>query len=133
MIKIIFGGKGRERMRGLKDKKIIIYRTERTFDNDGIAKPAKYIPIHAGRLWAYVRQLSAEEFWANRAEFYKEEMLFVVNWRKDITARHFIEYKGVFYNIKRIDTFEGYKEDLKIYADLHATQPKAEDIEEWQE
>jgi hypothetical protein len=41
-------------------------------------------------------------------------------------------YKGVFYNITRVDTFEGYKEDLKLYAAQLATQPKPGNVEEWQ-
>jgi len=39
-----------------------------------------------------------------------------------------IEYKGVFYDITRVDTFEGYKEDLKLFAALLATQPKPSEI-----
>ena len=115
----------------LKDKKIVIYRAERTKDKEGFST-AKYIPIHAGRLWAYVRQLSASEFYAAKAVQNSEEMLFVVNWRGDLTADFYIEYKGVFYNVTRVDTFEGYKEDLKVYAARLLSQPGAGDVGEWQ-
>ena len=114
----------------LKDKKIIVYKKTTIKDSEGFAT-AKYTPLHAGRLWAYVRQLSASEFWAAKAVQQSEEMLFVVNFRDDVTADCFIEYKGVFYDVNRVDTFEGYKEDLRIYAAKLATQPKAGDILEF--
>ena len=118
-------------LRNLKDKKIAIYSKTTTKDSEGFGT-AKYTPIHAGRLWAYVRQLSANEFYAARAVHQSEEMLFVLNWRNDITADCYIEYKGVFYNVTRVDTFEGYKEDLKVYAARLATQPKLRDVGMWQ-
>ena len=116
----------------LKDKKIILYRAEQSTDKEGFPTAAKYKPIHDGRLWAYVRQLSASEFYAAKAVQNSEEMLFVVNWRGDLTADLYIEYKGVFYNVTRVDTFEGYKEDLKVYAAKLLSQPGEWDIEEWQ-
>ena len=114
----------------LKDKKIVIYRRINTKDSEGFST-ATYTPIHAGQLWAYVRQLSASEFYAAKAVQQSEEMLFVVNWRRDITPDLYIRYRGVFYNITRVDTFEGYKEDLKVYAARLATQPGAGDVGEW--
>jgi len=113
----------------LKDKKIILYRAERTKDREGFSS-TKYIPIHAGRLWDYVRQLSASEFYAARAVQNSEEMLFVVNWREDLTEDCFIGYRGVIYNITRVDTFEGYKEDLKVYAAKLLPQPGPGDVAE---
>jgi len=121
-------------MRNLKDKKIILYRVQRSKDSAGFST-AKYAPLHPGRVWAYARQLSANEFYAARAVQQSEEMLFTINWRDDVSAADcFVEYKGVFYNITRVDTFEGYKEDLKIYAARlpAAGQPKPGDVAEWQ-
>jgi len=94
----------------------------------------KYIPVHPGRLWAYVRQLSDNEFYAARAVQQTEEILFVLNWRPDLDPCCFISYKDVFYNVTRVDTFEGYMEDLKVYAARlsAASQPKPGDIYEWQ-
>ncbi|MCL2313210.1 MAG: phage head closure protein [Firmicutes bacterium] len=43
---------------------------------------------------------------------------FVINWRNDIDTNMEIEYNGKFYDITRIDVFEGYKEDLQIFAKL---------------
>jgi len=118
-------------MHYLKDKKTILYRAEHVKDSAGFAT-VLYKPLHSGRLWAYVRQLSAKEFMAARAVQQSEEMLFVINWRRDIDADCFIEYRGVFYNVTRVDTFEGYKEDLRVYAAKAATQPKAGDMAAWE-
>jgi len=131
MIKSFIGGKGREKMY-LKDKKIILYRAEQGTDKEGFPIAAKCKPIHPGRLWAYVRQLSASEFYASQALQRSEEMLFVVNWRGDVAADCFIGYRDVMYNVTRVDTFEGYKEDLKVYAAKLLSQPKPEDIVAWQ-
>ena len=119
-------------MRYLKDKKIAIYRKFVDKDNAGFAMPV-YAPIHPGRLWAYVRQLSASEFYAAKAVQQSEEMLFTINYRRDVTAADcFIEYKGIFYDITRVDTYEGYKEDLKLYAARLASQPQPGEIVAWQ-
>ena len=111
----------------LKDKKITIYKKVITEDSIG-NQITKYQPIHPGKLWAYVRQLSATEYFAAAAVQNKEEMLFTVNWRPDITPQMYIEYKGVWYDIKRVDTFEGYKENLHLYASQTLHPPGASDI-----
>lgn len=115
-----------------KDKKVTVYKSEHGQDPGGYHNIIGYRPIHPGRLWAYVRQLSASEYFAAKATQVSEEILFVVNWRKDLanpnaTLGLSLEYNGCWYNITRIDTFEGYKEDLQIYGKLTST-PKAEDI-----
>ena len=45
----------------------------------------------------------------------EEQVLFQTEYRADITTAHVVRYKGVNYEITRIDTFEGYKEDLVLY------------------
>lgn len=111
----------------LKDKKIIIYKAVYT-ENEIGEQIAKYQPIHPGKLWAYVRQLSAKEYFAAAAVQNTEEMLFTVNWRPDIAPQMYIEYKGVWYDIKRVDTFEGYKENLHLYASQTLRPPDPDDI-----
>ena len=100
----------------LKDKKIIIYNYIEVSE-PGNMPQEKWKPLHPGKLWAYVRQLSATEFFAAATTQHQESILFVVSWRDDITPDCLIEYKGKFYDITRIDTFEGYKSDLQLYAD----------------
>jgi len=120
-------------MQHLKDKKIGIYKKETIKDSAGFSTTV-YKAIHPGRLWAYVRQLSAGEFYASAALQQKEEMFFTVNWRDDINppTSFFVRYKEKFYSITRVDTFEGYKQDLKLYAALLASQPKPSEVIEWQ-
>ena len=111
----------------LKDKKITIYKKVITENSMG-DQITKYQPIHPGKLWAYVRQLSAKEYFAAAAVQNTEEMLFTVNWRPDIAPQMYIEYKGVWYDIKRVDTFEGYKENLHLYASQTLRPPDPDDI-----
>jgi SPP1 family predicted phage head-tail adaptor len=47
-----------------------------------------------------------------------EEVLFVVNYRDDITTAHVVRFRGVLYDITRVDVFEGYKGDITLYAKL---------------
>ena len=111
----------------LKDKKIIIYN--KTLIEDDIGNQTEgYQPIHPGKLWAYVRQLSAKEYHAAASTQNKEEMLFTVNWRPDINPHMYIEYKGRWYNIERVDTFEGYKENLHLYASEMTCAPDEKEI-----
>ena len=114
-----------------KDKKIMIYRSENVAEPGSMPRNG-YKPIHPGKLWAYVRQQSAGEYYAAKAVQVTEEMLFVVNWRADLITPDanelYIEYKGVWYDVQRIDTFEGYKEDIQVYAKLSPSTPSEDDI-----
>ena len=49
---------------------------------------------------------------------HKETSLFQIAYRDDITTAHVIRYKGDLYEIARIDRYEGYKNDLRIYGKL---------------
>lgn len=66
-------------------------------------------------LRAYFRQFSGKEVFAAATVNYKEEVQFQVNHRTDLTTANMVLYNGMPYNITRIDTFEGYKEDLTLY------------------
>lgn len=102
----------------LKDKKIIIYKEENGEDASGFPVNG-YKPIHPGKLWAYTRQLSAKEFYASAQVNVNEERLFIINWLNvnPLDAEYlYILYNGLWYKITRIDTYEDYKKDLRIYA-----------------
>lgn len=118
-----------------KDKKIIIYRVENIYE-PGDMPISRYKPIHPGMLWAYVRQQSASEYYAAMAVQATEEILFVVNWRSDLIAPDtkslYIFYKGAWYDVQRIDTFEGYKEDLQIYGKAFLRAPDESEILPWE-
>ena len=46
---------------------------------------------------------------------YDEEVLFTINYRAGLTTAYYVEYNGVKYSVTRIDTFEGYKQDITLY------------------
>ena len=98
----------------LKDKKIEILAVTHTQDPDGYSIET-LTPI-SPPMWAYFRQLSGKEVYAAMSVQATEEVQFVINWRDDITTRHIIRYNCVDYDITRVDTFEGYKQDLTLYA-----------------
>ena len=98
----------------LKDKKIEILAASFTKDADGFSTET-LAPI-ALPVWAYFRQLSGKEIYAAATVQAVEEVLFVINWRADISTRHVIRYNGGLYDITRVDCFEGYKRDLAVYA-----------------
>jgi hypothetical protein len=43
-------------------------------------------------------------------------VLFVINYRADLTTRHILRFRGVDYDITRIDDLQGYKQDLTVWA-----------------
>lgn len=108
----------------LKDKKIKIYKYVETTDEDGF-QTAGYMPIHPQEsLWAYFKQLSAELTYLNNSTQSKEECFFAVNWleilQTPIAKDLHIEYNGYLYQVTRIDSYEGYKRDLFLYARYEA-------------
>ena len=98
----------------LKDKKIEILAVTHTQDPEGYSIET-LTPI-SPPMWAYFRQLSGKEVYAAMSVQATEEVLFVINYRTNITTAHIVRFRGVDYDITRIDTFEGYKQDLTLYA-----------------
>lgn len=105
-------------MMKLKDKKIEVLAVTTIKDPEGF--PTQVLVPIAPPLWAYFRQLSGKEVYAAMSVQATEEVQFVINWHDDITTAHAIRYKGVLYDITRVDTFEGYKQDLTLYAKRRA-------------
>lgn len=98
----------------LKDKKINILKQKTGYDDYG--EPIDELVIIAENIWAYYRQMSGSEIYAAATVAAKEEVLFAIGWRNDIDTTMKIQYKGDTYNITRIDDFEGYKSDIKVFA-----------------
>lgn len=103
----------------LKDKKIELLRQVHKRDEMGITTTTLE---STGTVWAYFRHLSGKEVFAAATVNYKEEVLFQVNYRTDLATANLIRYNGRLYNITRIDTFEGYKQDLALYCSCRARQ-----------
>lgn len=100
----------------LKDKKITIMGV--TLGENDLGDPIQIRgPIPGGEnIWAYVRHTSGREYYAAKQVQAEEELIFEINWRDDITPKNWIVYKGKDFDITRIDTFEEYKDSLRIYA-----------------
>ena len=101
----------------LKDKKIEVLAANYTYDECGIA--SEHLTPIALPMWAYFRQLSGNEIYRVTTQA-TEDVMFVINYRTDITTENVILYKGVQYNIVRVDVFEGYKSDLTLYCKRQA-------------
>ena len=102
-------------------KKIRIIAFTSTTNEHGF-NTEEWRPIHSGRLWAYYRQLSGSEFYASAMVNAAEEVVFTVNHRTDVTTEMLVEYGGKFYDIKRIDKYEGYTDDISLYCKLSNDQ-----------
>lgn len=98
-----------------KDKKITIVKTVTGQDEDGFEDDDKEIIVYKD-IWAYYRHISGKEFYAARSTNTKVEVIFIINYRKDIDETMQIIYKDKKYYITQIDDFEDKKTDLKIYA-----------------
>ncbi|MDR1735928.1 MAG: phage head closure protein [Oscillospiraceae bacterium] len=99
----------------LKDKKIEIWIMQGGKNPEGFPLPPTFTPI-AQPLWAYFRQLSGKEVFAAQSVLATEEVLFIINWRTDVTTRHIVRFRSVDYDITRVDVFEEHKGDIALYA-----------------
>lgn len=118
--------KNRNKM--LKDKKIIIYERV-TIRVPGEQLKFKYKPTHPNKLWAYVRQISTREMAAAMQVFTLDTMIFAINWRPDIiTLDNIVYYKGIYYSVVRVDTYEGYKDTIKLYVNEISQPPKENEM-----
>lgn len=97
----------------LKDKKIEILAVQNIINENGY--PKETLQAICPPVWAYYRHLSGKEYYAANAENVQEEVMFQIGWRDDVTTTHVIRYKGVLWNITRVDIFEGYKKDISLY------------------
>jgi SPP1 family predicted phage head-tail adaptor len=97
----------------LKDKKIELLQPTNVKDAEGFSTEA-LIPI-APPLWAYFRQLSGKEIYANAATVITEQVMFVINYRSDLSTALLVRFNGVLYDIVRVDVFEGYRGDITLY------------------
>lgn len=100
----------------LKDKKIEILAVQSVINENGYA--VETLKLICPPVWAYFRHLSGKEIFAANAINAQEEVLFTINWRDDVSPAHVVRYKGKLWDVTRMDTFEGYKEDISLYCKL---------------
>ena len=97
----------------LKDKKIDILLAD--YEPDECGNGILQLAPVALSVWAYFRQLSQKEVYTALESETPEEVLFQISYRPNITTECIIRYKGILYDVTRVDLFEGYKSDLKLY------------------
>jgi SPP1 family predicted phage head-tail adaptor len=106
-------------MKPLKDKRIKVYRTAYTKDGIGNQIPTPEL-LSGGPVWAYFRQIGGGEYYAAKtAQVSGEEVLFQVNYRPDYDATMIVIFRDKVYDVTRVDAFEGYKDDVKLYCKLN--------------
>lgn len=100
-----------------KDKKITILARQE-YENAAGETSTKVMPLPNGEnIWAYYRQASTSELaMVAQTKLIQVDVIFKVNWRDDLDTTMEILFRNEKYEITRIDDFEGYKNDLTIYA-----------------
>lgn len=97
-----------------KDKKVKLITKSSTQNAYG-AYTTVYRYISNSSFWAYATQLSQSQTF-EAAQYGDDEVrLFVLNYRDDLKLYDFIEYKGKYYSITRLDTKDDYKTELFVY------------------
>ena len=97
-----------------KDKKVKIITKTTTRDKYGQAITV-YKYITDASLWAYARQLSQSQELEAKTYGDSENRFFVLNNRSDLKIYDYIEYRGKYYSITRLDTTDDYNGDLFVY------------------
>lgn len=65
--------------------------------------------------WAYATQLSQDQVYQAASFGESENRFFVLNYRNDLNLYDFVEYRGKYYSITRLDTKDDYKGELFVY------------------
>lgn len=121
-------GRQSSRLYYKKDKKVKLIRKTTTKDKYGNSTKV-YQYLTAAAIWAYARQLSQDQKFAAAQYGSSEVRLFVLNYRTDLEVYDFIEYRGAFYEITRLDTQDDYKGELFVYVKEAATGNKPNNIQ----
>nr|DAY78238.1 MAG TPA: putative head-tail adaptor [Caudoviricetes sp.] len=116
----------------LKDKRIEVLCEVKGRDSAGFDMKG-YMPITDtpdGKQWAYFRALGGSLYWAAAATQVKADIMAVVAYSDWLAAMRWLEkiyirFNGRLYRATRVDTYEGYKRDLTIYAQLVNTTDAA--------
>lgn len=90
---------------------------------------AHYKYISNRSFWAYTNQLSQDQTFQAAAYGDSETRLFVLNYRDDLKIYDFVEYKGKYYSITRLDTTDDYNGELFVYVKDAARGDTPSDIE----
>jgi len=97
-----------------KDKKCRLIGSRSERDSIGQYITTYYYST-PGEIWCYANQLSQSQTFEASQYGEDETRIFVFNYREDIALYSFIEYKGKFYTVTRVDTKDDYKTELFVY------------------
>ena len=125
-----YGNSGREssRLYFKKDKQVKII-TKRTYKDQYGNSRKEYRYIVDGFIWAYARQVSQDQKFAAAQYGESESRFFVLNYRTDLEVYDFIEYRGEYYQITRVDTKDDYNGELFVYVKECATGDKPSNVQ----
>ena len=98
-----------------KDKKCRLIKSVSTQNAYG-SWTTSYQYATPGEIWCYANQLTQSQTFEAKTYGDDETRIFVFNYREDIEVYSFIEYKGRFYTVTRVDTKDDYKTELFVYA-----------------
>ena len=98
----------------LKDKKITIIKKE-TYRDEANKQQTRDV-IVANNIWSYYRHVSSKEYLSAGATRTGAEVIFVINYNKDVEIGMIIKFRDINYKIESIDDYEGYIDNLKIVA-----------------
>ena len=111
-----------------KDKKVkLITKSSKQNPYGQYIDSYKYISNKS--FWAYATQLSQSQTFEAATYGDDENRFFVLNYRDDLKIYDFVEYKGKYYSITRLDTKDDYKGELFVYVKDAAKGDTPKDIE----
>jgi len=111
-----------------KDKKVkLITKSSKQNPYGQYIDSYKYISNKS--FWAYATQLSQSQTFEAATYGDDENRFFVLNYRDDLKIYDFVEYKGKYYSITRLDTKDDYKGELFVYVKDAARGDTPKDIE----
>lgn len=106
----------------LKDKKLSVWKFTTT-TSYGVTKKS-YVKQYDS-IWCYYRDNGGQANYKNSNGMLvyddSQRAIFVIN-KREISVDWIITFKGKIYEIKSVDDFEGYAEDIKITAELASNQ-----------
>ena len=98
----------------LKDKQLNIFRKTTSYvPGQGTTNVYKY--VNSSPLWAYSSQLTQSQIFEAHSYGENETRLFVLNYRDDLRLYDYVEYRGEYYSITRLDTKDDYNGELFVY------------------
>ena len=115
----------------LKDKKATIYtRLPGYKDANAVYHKGSVMPITPAPVWCYARQQTQGlKFAAGIAFLNDESRLFIFCNNPHIKPNCFVLYRGTWYTIQRVDTYDDYNGDMFVYVDETGVGDKPKDAE----